>query len=466
MTPKLFTFCRRSHQFVFTPNYLAHSQELTKLRENGQMVGHLSLPDDEKYQGSLEGVPQIFYHPACGSYTDMGEDVVRNYLADPFLYSEYSFCTGCGQYPYWGDLTWKETGENLQTYFEDLQNKALQGLDFRGNPIQKNILPNLDTLVIEENNKGLFRLALKQQENGDFKKALETVEHIKDFNEAALMVLKGFCYENLDQTEKAKEYYQQAVVLQPDFLAGIQDNKVEREKLLDYHYINQLERRIDSHIFKHEYDQALDYAIQIKKLNPNDAGSYHGLAVAYNYLGEYEQSIENINKAIEINPHEYQYYYIKGKLSGAIGDYENAIKSYSKTLEFNAVHSNTYFERGASYLRLSFDETHQGEYYEEAIADYDKILEKSPNYQKAHYNRGTAKFYLNDFAGAKADFLKTIQIDLDDPNLLGHAYFKIGDCNFNMSNKKEACKAWKKGIKLGSQDCKARVQEYCKKSWF
>mgnify|MGYP001088276715 CR=1 FL=1 len=466
MSVKLFTFCRVCHEQVFTPTYRTHYQEHTKVRQDGQMEGHLNLPDDEKYQGSLEEVPQTYYHATCDNYTIMPDHVVRSYLADPFLYSNFSYCAGCGQYPYWGNLTWKETGESLQTYFEDLQNKALKGVDFQGKPLQKHVMPNLDTLISEQNNSGLFKLALKHQENGDFAQALETVQHIKDFDQVALLILKGFCYENLAKADDAKECYQQAIVLQPDVLAGIQNHKVERDKLIDYLYINQLERKIDFHIFNQEYEEALEYAIKIQKLDPNDDGSYYGLAVAYNYLGEYEKSIEYVNKAIELNPQVDQYYYVKGKLLVAIRDYENAVKSLSKALEYNAANPSIYFERGSSYLRLSFDENHPGEYYQEAIADYNTILEKSPNYRNAHYNRGTAYFCINDFASAKEDYLKTIELDNDDVNLISHAYFKLGDCNFNLSLKKEACKAWKKGVELGNQDCEARVQQYCKKRWF
>jgi hypothetical protein len=51
----------------------------------------------------------------------MPEEIVRSYLANPFLYASRTFCRGCGAYVRHSELEWTETGEQLNFYFERLR---------------------------------------------------------------------------------------------------------------------------------------------------------------------------------------------------------------------------------------------------------------------------------------------------------------------------------------------------------
>ena len=112
----MFVECPFCHKRVLRFRFAAHSRQHTQLRDDGQMTDHITQPADQREEGSLGDVPQVYQHPACGRATGMPEEIIRSYLANPFLYSDKSFCTGCGDYVDCRELYWVETGESLHDY--------------------------------------------------------------------------------------------------------------------------------------------------------------------------------------------------------------------------------------------------------------------------------------------------------------------------------------------------------------
>lgn len=127
--------CPYCHQSVAAHLYRAHVADHTRLLEDGQMADHVTLAPEHRFQGELQAVPQWYRHDRCGAVTGMPEEIIRSYLADPFLYSDYTFCTGCGKYPHASEFHWVDTGENLLEYnrrlrVEHIQRNGLNPNDF------------------------------------------------------------------------------------------------------------------------------------------------------------------------------------------------------------------------------------------------------------------------------------------------------------------------------------------------
>jgi hypothetical protein len=121
-----FVECPFCHKRVFRLFYYRHIAEHTELRDDGQMHDHITVREDGRYAGSLDGVPKIYRHSRCGGGTGMPEEIIRSYLANPFLYSGGSFCCGCNNYMPYEELFWIETGESLADYFRKLQEEYLR----------------------------------------------------------------------------------------------------------------------------------------------------------------------------------------------------------------------------------------------------------------------------------------------------------------------------------------------------
>lgn len=121
-----FTECPFCHKRIFTPFFLIHQIKHTTRRSDGQMNDHITMREDLRYTGSLEDVPQHYLHPKCGVVTTMPEEIIRSYLANPFLYSNGSFCCGCNDYVPYRELFWIETQQSLKDYFQELQREHRQ----------------------------------------------------------------------------------------------------------------------------------------------------------------------------------------------------------------------------------------------------------------------------------------------------------------------------------------------------
>ncbi|MBD2463834.1 DUF3239 domain-containing protein [Oscillatoria sp. FACHB-1407] len=121
-----FVHCGFCHEIVFFSHYASHRAEHTKRLQDGQMTDHITVPPEQRYQGTLDAVPQTYFHPHCEVATQMPETMIRSYLVNPFLYGEYTFCCGCHDYVLQHELYWCETGQCLMDYFQELKDEYVQ----------------------------------------------------------------------------------------------------------------------------------------------------------------------------------------------------------------------------------------------------------------------------------------------------------------------------------------------------
>ena len=118
--------CPFCHEHVATLAYPAHEAGHCQLRPDGQQNMYVTLPPEERFTGSLVGVPRAYWHPRCGRATGMPEEIIRSYLVNPFLYGGGSFCCGCGEHVPEDELIWTETGQNMAEYTRELREGYLR----------------------------------------------------------------------------------------------------------------------------------------------------------------------------------------------------------------------------------------------------------------------------------------------------------------------------------------------------
>ena len=107
--------CNYCHEFIPNAEFWQHRSQHTN---NGEIP---TLPPEQRYQGSLDGVPDTYYHAVCGQQTTMSEDIIRTTLGDPYFYAYSSFCVGCSRQVRHRELTWSDTGESLHDYYERIK---------------------------------------------------------------------------------------------------------------------------------------------------------------------------------------------------------------------------------------------------------------------------------------------------------------------------------------------------------
>lgn len=123
--------CRFCHLWIPVNQAWKHEREHKRRRLDGQQVDHITLPEKDRFLGSLTGVPCVYEHDRCGARTGMPEEIIRSYLANPFLYNGFTFCTGCGDYVSENEVRWVETEQTLQAYKDQLRR---EWCDANGDP--------------------------------------------------------------------------------------------------------------------------------------------------------------------------------------------------------------------------------------------------------------------------------------------------------------------------------------------
>lgn len=131
-----------------------------------------------------------------------------------------------------------------------------------------------------------------------------------------------------------------------------------------------------------------------------DAGYYAFIARNYN------AALTNVTRAIELNPRYPDAYNERGRIKWWLQDYSGAITDYDKTIALNPKCGGYYCNRGEAKITLKM--------VPEALADYNKAIELDPTNAQAYFNRGTLKVLcLTNYTEAVADFTKAIDLHSD-----------------------------------------------------
>lgn len=151
---------------------------------------------------------------------------------------------------------------------------------------------------------------------------------------------------NADHTNKAINYYQQALKLDKnskDALAGLAEIYAETGKT----------------------EKAVDLTRKLIALNPNDAQAHFSLGYIYRYAGMLDASISEITTAIEIDPNS-RWSHVLGATYTFKGDYEHALAA------LNVGEESPYSMGWKASVYL-----HQGN-YQQAIKYLDRIIKMEP----------------------------------------------------------------------------------------
>jgi tetratricopeptide (TPR) repeat protein len=76
----------------------------------------------------------------------------------------------------------------------------------------------------------------------------------------------------------------------------------------------------------------------------------------------------------------------------------------------------------------------------------------------SYFNRGSAKYNLQDYRGAIADYNKAIQLKPD----YADAYINRGVAKYSLKDKNGACLDWSKAGELGLSSAYNAIQKFCK----
>ena len=185
------------------------------------------------------------------------------------------------------------------------------------------------------------------------------------------------------------------------------------------------------------YDEALEYLNRSIELEPKSADSYKERARIFFKLGDYVRSEVDLNAAIENDPSDAESLSMRAMTFYQRMLYDAAIQDLSTVLEGLQNDSKTLYNRAVCYLKRDEPET--------ALADINNLLRQHPENARALNLRGVIygmmgrtneaisdlnastaltpldptlwnnigfyKFRQGNYQGAKADFMKALELD-------------------------------------------------------
>jgi len=182
------------------------------------------------------------------------------------------------------------------------------------------------------------------------------------------------------------------------------------------------------HLFKKEYDEAIQNLNRAISLNPNFLFSYGARGQAKFDTGDFEGAIEDYDQFILRFQGNADIYFMRGKAKNNLKDYKPAIEDFTKAIEVDMKSESQnlplyYNQRGIA--------KGQDGQFDSAIEDYKKAIGITPGYALAYYNLGNLEYYL-------------------------------GEKTKDETKKAEACAHLKRAAALGSQQASIDFDRFCK----
>ncbi len=183
------------------------------------------------------------------------------------------------------------------------------------------------------------------------------------------------------------------------------------------------------------YDKAIEYYQKAININPKYVEAYNNMGIIYSKQGNDNKALEMYEKAISINPEHASTYANMGAAYNNKGDFDKAIKLYGKAININPSDAESYYNMGLAY-------DHKGN-YDKAIGLYEKAISFNPKDDTAYNNMGVIYGEQVNYDKAIEMFKKAINInpeDADTYNNMGKTYGQKGDYEMSISCHKKAAR--------------------------
>ena len=152
----------------------------------------------------------------------------------------------------------------------------------------------------------------------------------------------------LDSNIKARQLFQKAIKLDPDYAAAYVGLALTRERAVNFGY---------TEFPNIVLQEALDLAKKAVQLDDSNASAHAELGYVYMRFGEFELAESELQKAIDLNPNDY----VSSRHMGAVQLYsgrpDRALEWYAKHFEFDPdISSGGYMNVGIAHFLMGDDD--------------------------------------------------------------------------------------------------------------
>ena len=168
--------------------------------------------------------------------------------------------------------------------------------------------------------------------------------------------------------------------------------------------------------FLNDANDALTFATEAIKLNPNNAVAYNVRGLAYTSKSDNDKALADLNEAVRILPNA-RHLRSRGFILARKNNYADALRDYDKAVSLEPFDSSFPYQKATAYYGLNN--------FDQVIADTSKALELNPNYEDSLFLRGYAYERVGKLVEASADFDRLIDNAPTEKN-----YIRAGNAGF------------------------------------
>ncbi len=220
--------------------------------------------------------------------------------------------------------------------------------------------------------------------------------------------------------ERAKEYYQAAIRLEPDY----------GQALVGLGTLLLMEKRVE------EAQRLFETALSV---DPNHATALINLAMIDRSRGDNESAVRRLRKVIARNPDYAEAHLNLGSLLASMKKHDEAIQHLAKAVELNPKMEAAHLNLAAAYM-----ETGQ---WDEAEDQYRRVQLLNPRMAFAHVGLGTLQARRQQHADAVVSFRKAISLGFST----ARTFTQLGRSLLALGENQAAIDALKKALEMDAQ---------------
>jgi len=144
---------------------------------------------------------------------------------------------------------------------------------------------------------------------------------------------------------------------------------------------------------KNNPEKALENYIQASEYNKKYLIFAYGYECALEHIKKYDDAIITLSRSIELGINSFIAHCMRGNSYSSKGDILKAIEDYDEAIKINPKIFQPYFSRGSQHIKL--------ENFDEAIKDYEISIKLYPDFYLAYYALSFLYYMIGDFDKAQ-----------------------------------------------------------------
>ena len=158
-----------------------------------------------------------------------------------------------------------------------------------------------------------------------------------------------------------------------------------------------------------EFDKAIEYFNKAIRLDPEFTIAYYNRGYAYNKKGDYDRAIGDYNKAVVLKPDHALIYLSRGSVYHNIGNYEQAVEDYDNTVRLCPDYETDSVDQEYVYGGHA-DSDRARKLLEKVVNDYSQ----SENLAAAAYYSGVSNLFSGNPHAARENFVEALELGFNE----------------------------------------------------